>query len=250
MVHREEEQKKEDGGGSDGRYTVYAAGELFTQHDLATNVLLRQAVWEQSAGKYELMLPQSKEMRDADYASLDHKIRDLDLLHVLEADFILARFDGVELDSGTVVEFMAAKFLGKPAVILRSDGRRMGGNHLDDPYNLMVRNWPRTVEIHADALINYVKYLREKLPEGRQEPDPAEKLKLELRAVERGIAAVAAEIIRGLDEAAALPSPYPEEFRQQAYRLLRFSPGSSFGRLLAPDELDSILARLTDNGTL
>ena len=35
-------------------YTVYAAGGIFTQHDLAMNVFIKDSVWRQSHAKFEL----------------------------------------------------------------------------------------------------------------------------------------------------------------------------------------------------
>ena len=35
-----------------GPYTVYAAGGLFTQDELATNILIKEAVWRLSNGKF------------------------------------------------------------------------------------------------------------------------------------------------------------------------------------------------------
>ncbi|MCK5008483.1 MAG: nucleoside 2-deoxyribosyltransferase, partial [Spirochaetales bacterium] len=101
-----------------GPYTVYSAGGLFTQHDLATNVLIKEAVWRLSDGKFQLFLPQSRELRELNRPDIEAYIRNGDLLEVVKADIILARFDGLELDSGTVVEFAMAKHLGKPTVIL------------------------------------------------------------------------------------------------------------------------------------
>lgn len=49
-----------------------------------------------------------------------------DLKQVHDCDLALFNFDGTELDSGTVVEFMYAKFLDKPSVILLSDFRSGG----------------------------------------------------------------------------------------------------------------------------
>ena len=47
-----------------GPYTVYAAGGLFTEHELATNVLIKEAIWRLSNGQFQLVLPQSREMRE------------------------------------------------------------------------------------------------------------------------------------------------------------------------------------------
>jgi nucleoside 2-deoxyribosyltransferase len=96
-------------------------------------------------------------------------IRNDDLVHVVKADILLARFDGLDLDSGTVVEYMAAKALGKPTVIWRTDFRRQSATSLSEPYNLMVESWPRTLEVRMDAFVMYTSLLvqeRKALGEG------------------------------------------------------------------------------------
>ena len=140
-----------EAGNTAGRYRVYSAGGLFTQHELATNVLIKEAVWRLSGGTFQLLLPQSRELQVLDRPDVDAYIRNEDLVWVVGADIILARFDGVELDAGTVLEFAVAKSLGKPVVILRCDFRGLHGVERTDPYNLMVKNWPRTVEVHLDS---------------------------------------------------------------------------------------------------
>jgi nucleoside 2-deoxyribosyltransferase len=130
---------------------------MFTQHELATNVLIKEAVWRLSNGKFLLVLPQSVELKELDAVY----VRNVTLLEVVKADIVMARFDGLELDSGTVLEFAMAKSLGKPSVIFRSDFHRSlegvelpPGKGLDEPYNLMVKSWPRTVEVHIDSVLN------------------------------------------------------------------------------------------------
>ena len=67
----------------------------------------------------------------------------------MKANAILVRFYGTELDSGTVLEVAIAKNLGKPTVVLRCDFRRLSGaSGLTEHYNLMGKNWPRTIEVH------------------------------------------------------------------------------------------------------
>ena len=136
---------------SSGPYVIYSAGGLFTQDELTSNILLKEAIWRLSGGRFQLFLPQSREIQELDRPDVQAFIRNMDLLEVIKADMMLARFDGLELDSGTVVEFTVAKLLGKPTVILRSDFRRSSCSGLSEPYNLMVMNWPRTVEIHIDS---------------------------------------------------------------------------------------------------
>ena len=174
-----------------GPYKVYAAGGLFTQHELATNVLIKEAVWRLSNGRFQLVLPQSKELKELDAAYL----RNVNLLDVVKADIIIARFDGLELDSGTVVEFAIAKSLGKPAVILRCDYRHLSGKGLDEPYNLMVRSWPRTVEVHIDSLLNYVGLLaKERKALGDRVTFQAT-IKAELNTVQKSADEIAKKII-------------------------------------------------------
>ena len=130
-----------------GPYNIYSAGGLFTQDELSTNILIKEAVWRLSNGQFQLFLPQSRELQELHRPDVETYIRNTDLLEVVKADIILVRFDGLELDSGTVVEYMMAKFLGKPTVILRSDFRSAFSLPECGPYNLMVKNWPRTVDI-------------------------------------------------------------------------------------------------------
>ncbi|MCC8372288.1 MAG: nucleoside 2-deoxyribosyltransferase [Rickettsia endosymbiont of Pseudomimeciton antennatum] len=103
-------------------YNLYFAGPLFTNKDLIGNLYLALAIEEASNGKYKCILPQNLEQRDTN-AQL---IKNNDLKSVREADGGIFSFDGSEPDSGTVVEFIQSKFLGKPAVLYRSD-IRLGG---------------------------------------------------------------------------------------------------------------------------
>ena len=233
-----------------GPYTVYAAGEIFTQHDLAVNVFIKEALWRLSRGKYQLILPQSKELRNLDRPDIEAYTRNVDLMHVMMADMCLARFDGLELDSGTVVEFMMAKSLGKPTVILRSDSRRASGKSMDGPYNLMVKNWPRTVEVRIDALMAYIDLFDEVYRADGDTDAFHAVMQAELAVAQKGIRDLAAKILGGLDAALKLESPYPPEYREIVYKAMRYSPGSGFDRLVTEDVLAEIIQRLRENGTL
>ena len=83
-------------------------------------------------------------------------IRDQDLRTVMECE-ALALFncdlDGSELPPGAVVEYMYAKMLDIPAVILRTDFRGGGDQDADgDPWNLMASFYPRTRILHLDGM--------------------------------------------------------------------------------------------------
>jgi nucleoside 2-deoxyribosyltransferase len=228
-------------------YTIYAAGGLFTQHEIATNVFLKEAVARCSNGKFQLVLPQSKEMRDLDGPDAAATIRNVDLVEVVRADFLLARFDGLELDAGTVVEFMMAKALGKPALILRCDHRGLDSDTFDAPYNLMARNWPRTIEVHTPSLLSYCNAFS--AVRGGDGSFQAV-LDAELDSVQRGLDELAAKITAGLDALLGMASPYPPAYQEMMYQALRFCPGSGFDTMLSAAAMSAIVERLRQHGTL
>jgi nucleoside 2-deoxyribosyltransferase len=250
MLKMEPRTNLAEGTTSAKSYTVYAAGNIFTQHDLAANVYIKDAVWRHSNGKFELILPQSKELRELDRPDLAAYIRNVDLLQVLKAHLFLARFDGLELDAGTVIEFMLAKFLGKPTVIWRCDSRRLGGNSLDEPYNLMVKNWPRTVEFQFDSLMNYIGSFAEASKIQVSQETVQNTLQAELNTIKNGIDELAAKIIVGLESVLELASPYPAEYQEIVYRAARFLPGGGFEQLLSTGEVEAYIHQFRQAGTL
>jgi len=234
----------------ENKYTVYAAGGIFTQHDLATNVFIKDSVWRQSNGKFELVLPQSKELRELDRPDIAAYIRNVDLVQVVKSDLFIARFDGLELDAGTIIEFMLAKFLGKPTVILRCDSRRLGGENLDEPYNLMVKNWPRTTEVHYDSLIKFTSGFAEEWKMLGNVSTFQTTIKAELKTVMKGIDEIAQIIIDGLETVLEMKSPYPDEYQEIVYKAIRHSPGSGFEQLLSEEELITLVRKFRKGGTL
>ncbi len=127
----------------DGTYNVYFAGGLFSHKDLIGNEILANAVERKSGGKFHCVLPQKFEQRK------DHpkEIRDTDIMAVISCDLAIFNYDGTELDSGTVVEFMFAKFADIPSLLLRTDFRGGGdctGEGVSFPWNLMTSFYPRT----------------------------------------------------------------------------------------------------------
>jgi len=233
-----------------GPYTIYSAGGLFTQDELGSNVMIKEAVWRLSDGKFQVFLPQSREIRELDQPNIEAFIRNTDLLEVVKADIILTRFDGLELDSGTVVEYMMAKFLGKPTVILRSDFRSISFLPTVEPYNLMVKNWPRTVDIH----LNSYRIWAELFAAERQAHGDSESLQglmsAELVTLQKSVDEVAKQVIDALEAVIKMKSPYPPEYQEVVYQESRFSPGSGFDELLSTSELAEIIQRLRKNGTL
>jgi hypothetical protein len=119
--------------------SVYFAGELFSLKHLVGNAALADAIGKFSDGRFACVLPQTLE----DRAISAHEIRDQDIVALVGCDLAVFNFDGPELDSGTVAEFMLAKFADIPSLLLRTDFRR-GGDQGVDPWNLMMSFYPRT----------------------------------------------------------------------------------------------------------
>lgn len=119
--------------------TLYFGGALFTQKELIGNRLLGKAIESASKGRYQCNLPQNLQQM----ATHSSEIKNNDLQEIINCDGCLINLDGNELDSGTVVELIAAKFLDKPCVAYRTDFR--GNNSLGQPgsWNLMCQNYPR-----------------------------------------------------------------------------------------------------------
>ena len=116
------------------------------------NAQLASSIERTSEGRYACILPQDLEQTTR--RAVD--IRNQDLKQVMTCDLALFNFDGTELDSGTVVEFMFAKFLDIPSVILRSDFRASGDQGKDgDDWNLMCSFYPRTRIVQVNAMAWY-----------------------------------------------------------------------------------------------
>ena len=233
-----------------GPYTIYSAGGLFIQDELAMNVLIKEAVWRLSKEKFQIFLPQSREVQELTRSDVEAHIRNTDLLEVVKADIVLARFDGPEPDSGTVLEFAFAKFLGKPTVILRCDFRNMVFIGTNGPYNSMLKNWPRTVEIQIHSFKLWGELLAEARDVTGCGETPEGLMAAELSTLQASVDEVAEQLIMGLEKVVAMKSPYPSEYQQAVYQAARFGVGSGFDALLDQNELDEIISRLKHNGTL
>ena len=139
-------------------FTVYFGGELFDHKDLIGNALLASYIEKISKGKYKCFLPQSLDQAGA--TALE--IRNQDLKKIIECDLALFNFEGTEVDSGTAVEFIFAKFLDIPSVILRSDFRSSGEKDLGgDDWNLMCSFYPRTEIVQFSAMAFYQDAIKE-----------------------------------------------------------------------------------------
>ncbi len=123
---------------------IYLAGSLFSLREIWGNAVTRDAV--NLAGKYQIHAPQ-----DFLKGGTPKSLRDQCIKNLLACDGVIVQFDGTELDSGTVVEFVLAKMAGIPCVALRSDLRVAGDQNGGDPWNLMCSFWPNVVTLKLDA---------------------------------------------------------------------------------------------------
>lgn len=196
-------------------YTVYFGGELFSTKHLIGNAWLAEAIYEKSHGRFRCVLPQ-------DFVASGRRprtMRDALLRALVGCDLALFNFDGSDLDSGTVVEFMFAKFADIPSVLLRSDTRR-AGDAPSTPWNIMATGFPRTATVLVPGLPRY----RARLP--RRHLDDAVRL-----AGQHGSAAAqlvceetAAQCVRALDRVLVAEPAMPKYLREEAYLWLARLP--------------------------
>jgi nucleoside 2-deoxyribosyltransferase len=195
---------------------VYFAGELFDLKHLIGNAYLGEAIYEKSHGRYLCVLPQDFDPRGtAPRAIRDHHIRTL-----VGCDLALFNFDGTDLDSGTVVEFMIAKFADIPSVVLRSDRRGAGAR---SEWNLMANYYPRTSILALDALGAYVAIVKKrhrKLDEvirlaGQHSSADAQRMCDE----------IAAAVVRAFDRVRDTEPVMPRHLQEEVYHWLSHMPG-------------------------
>lgn len=200
-------------------YSVYLGGELFSLKHLIGNAWLAEVIYEKSHGRFRCVLPQdSFELRGRSGKA----IRDYNLRALIACDLALFNFDGPDLDSGTVVEFMYAKFADIPAVLLRTDIRN-SGDHRESAWNLMASYFPRTAEVVVPSLFNY----RSALSRRHRRGDPA----VHLAAQHSSVAAqhvcetVAQQCVRAFERMLAADPQMPRHLREEAYQWLALCGG-------------------------
>ncbi len=222
--------------------TVYFGSELFSLKHLIGNAYLAEAIFEKSHGRYLCELPQDFEPR----GSRPHVIRDEDIRALLACDLALFSFDGPELDSGTVIEFMFAKFADIPSVILRSDLRAAGDS--TDPWNLMASYYPRTVNVVVNGLAAYKAIMqrrRRKLDEiirlaGQHSSADAQRLCDE----------IAAACVRALDRVREAEPVMPKYLREPVYNWLALMPGLRGKDKALRKEFERFLERKVERGLI
>ena len=197
-------------------YSIYFAGELFSAKHLYGNVLLAEEIYAQSEGRFISVVPQNLEQRE----TTAHAIRDQDIRTCLSCDVGLFHYDGPELDSGTVVEFLFAKFADIPSVLLRTDFRK-GGDQGNDPWNLMTSFFPRTEVITLDAMSIY----KEAFAENEASASELLRSKAGTAASAAMTRVIAKKVIPALERVIALPPILAREKAAAVYEWLAVMPG-------------------------
>ncbi len=208
---------------------IYHAGDLFDFKHLSGNLLLSNAIRRVSSGFYQTVLPQAAEGNKIRNTT----IRNGDLDLVMSCHLALFNFDGTDLDSGTVVEFMAAKMLDIPCVLLRTDFRKAGDQSVcKDPWNLMCSGYPRALTVQINAMGLYHQYVS----------DPAD-LTDYLDAIARSVTA-------GLDQVRAMPSLFQGDLKKagEIYSWFVRSCGGDFDKWMTSDRIRTILQEKAELG--
>ncbi len=221
-------------------YTIYFAGDLFDHKHLAGNERLADAIDRRSDGRYACVLPQNLEQASGRMVD----IRNQDLKQVMACDLGLFNFDGTDLDSGTVVEFMFAKMLDIPSVLLRSDFRASGDQErAGDDWNLMCSFYPRVRKVQFNAMAWYQE-ARQSVDSGGDAPSANWSGRLYDR--------IADAVIAQLDAVRAEPTLLGgnETRLRTVYAWAARSPGGGFDQVCDPGFLENVIARKRGNGLL
>ena len=138
-----------------------------------------------------------------------------------------------------MVEFIFAKFLDVPAVILRTDFRINGDQDRDgDPWNLMCTGYPRTEIITLNGMTRYQEAIRS-VSTGRE-------------ALESFYSRLAAEVIQRFESVLKKASVLVSDKVQilERYRWALSFPGSGLKELMREEEVKRILMEKRGKGSI
>ena len=231
-------------------YTVYFAGDLFDHKHLAGNAILAGAIGRRSGGRYACVVPQ--DLEQATERMVD--IRNQDLMQVMACDLGLFNFDGTDLDSGTVVEFMMAKMLDIPSVLLRSDFRASGDQEREgDDWNLMCSFYPRSRKVQFNAMAWYQEARRGGgAGDGGAEDGGAGDGAPETDWSDRLYNRIADAVIAALDAVRSEPSTFGDDETRirTVYEWAARFPGSGFKAVCGPGFVEKAIENKRRKGLL
>ncbi len=220
--------------------TVFLGAARFDVKHLVGNAYLAESIFEKSEGRFLCYLPQDA----AAHGRNSRAARDRDIRALLAADLALFSFEGPEVDSGTVAEFMLAKAADIPAVVLRTD-LRSGGDQLAprrDPWNAMLSFYPRTVVVRVQTLTDYRTLQRKRL---RTVPDDVIRLAGQHASATAAILSdrLAERVVNALDRVRRQPPQMPRHLRQEVYEWLALMPGLRGKAKALRKEFEDVLSR-------
>ncbi len=223
-------------------FTVYFASELYGLKHIIGNAYLAEAIYERSHGNYLCELPQDFEPR----GTRPRAIRDRDIRKLIGCDLALFNFDGADIESGTAIEFMLAKFADIPSVVLRSDLRAAGDS--TDPWTLMASFYPRTANIIVDSLQSYKSIMKRR----HRRLDEVIRLAGQHSSADaqRACEEVAAACVRAFDRVRALEPVMPRHLREEAYNWLSLMSGLRGKERELRREFEGYLERKVERGLL
>ncbi len=222
--------------------SFYFAGDLFDSKHLAGNALLAEAIYQASQRKLVPVLPQNLEQRE----TTAHSIRDNDILCLLDCDLALFHFDGPELDSGTVVEYMFAKFADIPSVVIRTDFRAKGDQEIY-PWNLMASYYPRTEVLLLDSMSLYQNAHR---PEEGEGPEDFLKTGMSSQRTHGMMEEIANRIVEAFSIVCKRKPVLPPEQAECVYDWLARMPGFVGGYGIQRERIAKALRRKVEKNLL
>lgn len=214
-------------------FKVYFAGSLFNHKDLIGNLLLCERINSLSDGRYECQLPQNIE----NPSNRAEQVRNKDLEYLIRSDLAIFNFDGSELDSGTVVEFIFSKMIDMPCVILRSDFRSGGDQQVGhDQWNLMCSFYPRTKVVNIHSMNWYHRYFNRN--------------KYSINDISNAYEEFARKIIHDLDIVRREPSVIKTNgfSLDDIYKWAVKVPGGEFDALFDSDKIPKLIREKSEKG--
>ncbi len=221
--------------------TFYFAADLFSSRALFGNAALADAIQRASGTseryEFKVILPQLCEPRTESARA----IRNADIRSVVQADAAVFVFDGMELDSGMIAEFMVAKFCDIPSVILRTDFRSCG-EHPECPWNVMLGFYPRCSVVQLNSMKEY-KDLIAAQGEGRVSARNRDAARDSIEALQTFMDSIGASVAQALDKVMRIPATMPEELREPVYQWVRQFPGAEFDAELSAEDISEVIKR-------
>ncbi|MGD8822219.1 MAG: hypothetical protein PVG63_03885 [Anaerolineales bacterium] len=135
-------------------------------------------------------------------------------------------------------------------MVLRTDFRRVSFGRLCEPYNLMLKNWPRLVEAQLNSYEIWADLFSKECQGLADSTDLKHAMRTELGTMSKSLDVIATQVITGLEEVIKLESPFPPKYQELLCQAFRHSPSSDYNEILTNRQFDEIIHRLTGNGTL